>query len=157
MAPEPHPMIRPATTADLDTLVALEERVFAGDRLSRRSLRHLLTRGHAATLAATAEDGTLRGYVLVLYHRGTSRARLYSIAVDPAHRGQGVAAALVGAAEQAARGEGYPALRLEIRRDNAPSLALFRRLGYREFGIHRDYYEDGMDAVRLEKALGSQS
>jgi ribosomal protein S18 acetylase RimI-like enzyme len=48
---------------------------------------------------------------------------------------------------------GYTRLRLEIRADNAASLALFKRRGYRRFGRHAGYYHDGMDAVRLEKAL----
>ena len=52
-----------------------------------------------------------------------------------------------------ARARGYTCLRLEIRADNAASLALFRGRGYREFGRHAAYYHDGMDALRLQKAL----
>lgn len=145
-------MIRPATLADLDALARLEQRAFDTDRLSRRSFRHLLTRGHALTLVDEA-GGELRGYVLLLLRRGTSLARLYSIAVAPEHLRQGVARRLVEAAEAAAVEHRCMLLRLEVRRDNAASLGLFHRLGYRDIGVYPGYYEDAMDALRLEKYL----
>ncbi len=145
-------MIRSANLRDLEALVATENRCFETDRLSRRSFRYMLTKANAVTLVDDA-DGVLRGYVLVLYHAGTSLARLYSIAVDRGHRGCGVGEQLVGAAEQAALDADCVNMRLEIRRDNRASLHLFEKLGYRKFGMYPDYYEDHMEAVRLEKEL----
>lgn len=145
-------MIRPATPADIGLLADLELRCFASDRISRRQWRYLLSKAHAETLVHTA-DGAVLGYVLVLYNRATSVARLYSIAVAPEARGAGVGRALADAAERAACAQGRAYLRLEIRRDNAPSLDLFRSLGYREFGVLDDYYEDHMQALRFEKVL----
>ncbi len=145
-------MIRPAELRDVDALVAIENRCFTTDRLSRRSFRHILTRGHAATLLEE-EAGAIRGYVMVLFHVGTSLARLYSIAVAPEWRRRGIGPALIEAAERAAKEEGCVSMRLEIRRDNAASIALFRRFGYRQFGTYADYYEDHMEALRFEKTL----
>lgn len=145
-------MIRKAQLSDLDVLVALENRSFETDRLSRRSFRHLLTKAHAVTLIAE-EQGALAGYATVLFNAGTSLARLYSIAVDSAFKGKGTGQALVKAAEQAALDGECVVMRLEVRRDNAGSLAMFRKLGYREFGSYRDYYEDHMEALRFEKEL----
>ncbi|WP_018862571.1 MULTISPECIES: GNAT family N-acetyltransferase/peptidase C39 family protein [unclassified Thioalkalivibrio] len=148
------PLIRPAALEDLEALVALEDAAFEIDRISRRQFRYLLTRGHAATLVAEDPGGEgLLGYVMLLFSRGTSLARLYSIAVSARARGQGLGRHLVEAAEDAARQHGRTDLRLEVRRDNAASLALFRRLGYRDFGTIDDYYEDHMDALRLQKSL----
>lgn len=95
----------------------------------------------------------MRGYVMVLLHRGTSLARLYSIAVAPAFRGEGVARGLIAAAEGAAFAEGASFMRLEARADNEAALALYASLGYRRFGGKSGYYEDGMDAMRFEKPL----
>ncbi len=145
-------MIRKATLHDLDALVALENRCFSLDRLSRRSFRHLLTKANAVTVVEELE-GEIAGYATILFNMGTSLARLYSIAVDLVCRGQGVARRLVAAAEQAAIDGDCVVLRLEVRSDNADSLALFRRLGYRQFGHYDDYYEDHMDALRFEKDL----
>ena len=145
-------MIRPATTGDIKALVALEQRCFDTDRLSARQFRYLLTRGHASTLVDEGE-GVIRGYVLVLFRRGTSLARLYSIAVDERARGLGVGARLLAAAEARARDEGCVHMRAEIRVDNKASQALFSASGYRYFGVYEDYYEDHSNAVRVEKRL----
>jgi ribosomal protein S18 acetylase RimI-like enzyme/predicted double-glycine peptidase len=145
-------MLRKATIQDLDALVALENRSFQTDRLSRRSFRHLLTRANAVTLVVE-EQKVMAGYVTVLFNAGTSLARLYSIAVDEAFRGRGIARELVLGAEQAALDGECVVLRLEVRRDNDASLTLFRKLGYRQFGHYLDYYEDHMEALRFEKEL----
>ena len=146
--------IRAAGLEDLEELLALEQACFQGDRISRRQFRYLLTRGNARTLVATDPHvPQLLGYVMVLFSRGTSLARLYSIAVSASARGRGVGRRLVEAAEAAARDKASADLRLEVRRDNTASLALFRQMGYREFGTIEDYYEDHMGALRLQKSL----
>jgi len=146
--------IREAGVQDVDALVALEQAAFQGDRISRRQFRYLLTRGHARTLVAPDPLGRgLLGYVMLLFSRGTSLARLYSIAVSAAARGMGLGRELVRAAEEVAGRNGCADLRLEVRRDNPASLALFRGMGFREFGTIEDYYEDHMGALRLQKSL----
>lgn len=146
------PIIRMARLDDLDELVRLETACFDSDRMSRRSFRHALTRANADCQVAVG-DTELLGYAMVFYHTGTSLARLYSIAVDPGARGLGLGERLLTAAETAARERGCVSMRLEIRRDNATALKLYRRMGYKQFGTHADYYEDHMDALRLEKSL----
>jgi ribosomal protein S18 acetylase RimI-like enzyme len=144
--------IRPASLADLGALVEIETHAFESDRLTRRQFRHMLTRAHAATLVAEAE-GRVLGYILLLFSRGTSVARVYSIAVLDQARGRGVGQALVAAAEARAWAEERGYVRLEIRRDNLASQALFEGAGYRRFGVLSDYYEDHMEALRYEKGL----
>lgn len=145
-------MIRSATLQDLEALVALENRCFATDQLSRRSFRYLLTKGNAATLVDEA-DGRVRGYAMVLFSIGTSLARLYSIAVDPVARSKGVGKALLHACEDAARDRDCVTMRLEVRKDGEAAIGLYKKIGYKQFGIHPDYYEDHMDALRFEKHL----
>ncbi|HSH28766.1 MAG TPA: GNAT family N-acetyltransferase/peptidase C39 family protein [Thiohalobacter sp.] len=115
------------------------------DRLSRRQFRYMLTRANAATLVTTGDADQVLGYALVLFHAGTSLARLYSIAVDPAARGRGLAQTLLTAAEVEAAGRGCVDMRLEVRPDNAAAIALYERLGYRRFGTFDDYYEQTLD------------
>jgi ribosomal protein S18 acetylase RimI-like enzyme len=145
-------MQRPATLDDLDALVTLENRCFETDRLSRRSFRYMLTKARAAIIV-DAQDGRVRGYVLVLFSQGTSLARLYSIAVDSPWQGQGIAGSLVLAAEEVAKQHACVSMRLEVRKDNLASLTLFRQHGYKPFKEVLDYYEDHMDALRFEKRL----
>lgn len=145
-------MIRDARISDLAALVTLEERCFEIDRFSRRQFRYLITRAQGKLLV-DERRGKLIGYVLVLFRRGTSLARLYSIAVDPRARGKGAGRDLLEAAEKAAVDASCAYLRLEVRPDNAESIRLYRSAGFRKLGEVSDYYEDGMDALRYEKAL----
>lgn len=144
--------IRPAVPADLDDLVMIENAVFSTDRLSRRSLKRFIAVDSAILMVAPGPQG-LDGDALVGFRRGSQLARLYSIAVLPRASGRGLGRALLEASEAAARGRGATALRLEVRADNPSAIRLYERMGYRRFGIHEDYYEDGEAAWRYEKPL----
>jgi ribosomal protein S18 acetylase RimI-like enzyme len=148
-------IVRPARLDDIPALERIENRCFTSDRLTRRSFRHLLTKGNAETLIEEW-SGVPRGYVMLTFHEGTSLARLYSLAVDPDFQRYGLATELVRAAEQIARDNDCVYLRLEIRKDNPASIGLFKKHGYKQFGVHPDYYEDHMDALRFEKLLAPQ-
>jgi ribosomal protein S18 acetylase RimI-like enzyme len=154
-AADPVP-VRPATVADLDALVALEQAVFATDRMSRRSIRRLLSSPSAVVLAAEVEND-LAGAAVVLVRRGSTVARLYSIAVDPQSAGRGVGPALLEAAESAAAARNAERIRLEVHEHNARAIARYRKAGYREIGRHARYYEDQGDAMRFEKVLTTRA
>ncbi len=93
------------------------------------------------------------GYHVVLTRSGAHVARLYSIAVDAAYRGRGIAAALLADAEAESRRAGCDVLRLEVRADNAAGIHLYETHGYRPIGRIAGYYSDGADALRYEKRL----
>jgi ribosomal protein S18 acetylase RimI-like enzyme len=143
--------IRAAKARDLEALVELESRVFATDRLSRRSLRRFLTSASAAFMVAE-RDG-LAGTAIVLFRPGSAAARLYSIAVAPHMSGKGVASLLLKAVERVARRRGCDTIRLEVHETNHAAIARYRKQGYQEFGRHRGYYDDGGDALRFHKKL----
>ena len=148
--------LRPVLPCDLDALTALEQRCFDADRLSRRSFKKWITRQHHGLIVAESEQHALAGYALVLLQPGTRLARLYSIAVDPAHRGHKLGEQLLDAAEDYAHEERRLYLRLEVRRDNLSAIALYEKRGYRLFGLTPDYYEDHQDALRYQKRLHYQ-
>jgi [ribosomal protein S18]-alanine N-acetyltransferase len=155
LAPSPAPRfaIRPGVPADLPRLVEIENGSFPGDRLSRRALARHLGSPTAAFLVATAQSGQVVAYALLLFRRNASVARLYSVAVDPAARGLGLARRLIEAAEAAARRRGASALALEVRIDNAEAIRLYEALGYHRFARRPAYYEDEADALRYRKPL----
>lgn len=145
-------LIRHAQHSDVGALLAIENRSFGGDKLSRRSLNHLLKKGNATTLLDES-DGTIRGYVLVLYNRGYSLARLYSLVVDRDFRGLGLGLSLLDAAEKDAIENECVIMRLEVRKDNEGAIGLYEKHGYRLFDTVPDYYEDHVEALRFEKNL----
>ena len=144
--------VREATTSDLNALMVIEQSCFVGDRLSKRSFRDFL-KSDRDDLLIVEQGGSPVGYALVIYRRGTSVARLYSIAVMTTVQGRGAGARLITAAEQVAYDRSASVLRLEVREDNHQARGFYDRLGYRSFGRIKNYYEDGADALRLQKWL----
>ena len=146
-------VIRPATPGDIAALVAIENASFPGDRLDRRRFHYLLTQANSVTFV-DVDGAAVRGYIMLLLRTDWRGARIYSVATHPAHLGCGVAARLLTAAERWAAANNRMEVRLEVRSDNAASLALFRGRGYVVFGRCGAYYHDGMDALRLRRTLG---
>ncbi len=143
--------LRLADPGDLDALLALESHCFEHDRLSRRSFRYFLTKSQAQLWVIGAP---IIAYGLVLFHRGTSVARIYSLAVHSQARGQGLARTLVEAMERSARAGNMLHIHLEVAEDNHSALNLYRSLGYQLLRPLPGYYERGQDGLRMEKHLG---
>lgn len=145
-------LVREVCADDLDALLALENTAFESDRLSRRSFARWI-RGENRVFLVLECDGVLLGYGLVLLHKGTRLARLYSIALDPKTRGQGLAQKLMHALEAGAVEEDRLFMRLEVSKPNAAAIKLYERLGYSVFGELPKYYEDDTDALRMQKRI----
>ncbi|MGY2291714.1 GNAT family N-acetyltransferase/peptidase C39 family protein [Pseudomonas sp. SDO528_S397] len=143
---------RVATPHDVPALVALEQHCFTTNRLSPRSFQWMIRKANGQLLVAEKE-ATLLGYALVLFHRGTSLARLYSIAIAEHARGMGLGKQLLARIEACALEHDCAYLRLEVRTDNPAAIALYEHNGYRRFALINDYYQDHTDALRLEKRI----
>lgn len=143
-------------SGDLAALVQLENAAFATDRMSSRQLRrHLESLTAEVVVAISGRD--VAGSAVLFFRHASHVARLYSIAVAPGVRGRGVGQLLLAAGEQAARQRKCSLLRLEVRLDNAVARHLYETQGYSRFGMRPGYYEDGHDALRYEKKLGSSA
>jgi ribosomal protein S18 acetylase RimI-like enzyme len=142
-----------ATLNDVNELLRIEAVSFVTDRCSRRAFRHLVTRANGALLLVTdgADGGS--GYAALLFRRGSPRARLYSIAIDPVRRGEGLGSRLLAAAEATARDRRCSLIGLEVHAGQPATRAFYAARGYRECGMRASYYGDGGDAVLMEKAL----
>lgn len=145
-------IIRQVEERDLDGLVALEEASFSADRLSRRRFQHWIKASNRVFLVVE-NDGRVLAYGLVFLHKGTRLARLYSIAVSAAARGQGIGRQLMLALEKGAVDRGRLDMRLEVAKGNAGAISLYQGLGYRSFGEYHDYYTDHGDALRMQKRI----
>lgn len=135
-AAAPAPVVRAATEADAHLLLAWrnDEQTMAwsrggavGPAEHRAWLARVLADPDRRLLMAEQENrpvGTVR------FDRATGTGWEVSVTVAPAHRGRGLAARILAAGE-ATLGGGVTIF-ANVHRDNAASLALFRRAGYRE-------------------------
>ena len=86
-------MLRPARESDLPSLLSLESVSFGSDQISARQFRRFIHHDRNRVWVVQSEQG-IDGYATLLLHRGTHLARIYSLAVHPRARGQGVASGL---------------------------------------------------------------
>lgn len=145
--------IRRGSLADVDAVLALEA-LFPSDRMSRRSVRRFLSVPTAQLLIAENANADVVGNLVWLRRKGSRAARIYSVVVAPAARGQRWGERLVAAMETAAAASGCDRATLEVRTDNLAARALYAKLGYREVRTLPGYYDDGSDGLRLVKTLG---
>ncbi len=143
---------RPACLDDLPLLVELENACFEYDRLTDANFRHMIKKANADVIVQVF-DGVIAGYGVLLYRKGTSLCRLYSLAVSPKLRGKGLGAKLLRRLEKTAHDRGMSYLRLEVKKDNRPAITLYESKGYVQFMVKPDYYDDHSDALCLEKPV----
>jgi ribosomal-protein-alanine N-acetyltransferase len=74
-------------------------------------------------------------------------AELLNLAVDPAWRRKGVAAALLNALIGVAHGDIF----LEVAEPNAAAIALYTASGWEPISLRRDYYQKGVNAIVMKK------
>ncbi|WP_428239904.1 GNAT family N-acetyltransferase/peptidase C39 family protein [Gynuella sp.] len=142
--------IRAADGSDITGLVRLENMVFDSDRLNARRFRYFL---HNDKSELWVMGKPVSAYALVMFHRGTGLARLYSIAVHPDNRGQGIASLLLEHIEQRVLARTSLVLRLEVKVDNEAAIRLYQKRGYKKVADLSHYYEDGTDGLKMEKRL----
>jgi GNAT superfamily N-acetyltransferase len=105
-----------------------------------RGLRSELVSGSRVLLAAS-DKGQIVGsgqLALAPWRNATHRATIEKLFVSTAVRGRGIGEALINALEDAARLRGRSLLLINARRA-APAERLYKKLGYREFGVIPGY------------------
>lgn len=140
---EPRVRIRRLTYPDLPQVIAIERRAFPTPwSLAMFVLE--LSKSSGVCLAAVS-GGRLVGYMIC--SRYETVWHIMNVAVDPGHRREGVATALLS--ELYARVDDDDArFTLEVRRSNHGAIHLYEREGFRAAGLRRRYYQDnGEDAL----------
>ncbi|NWF65336.1 MAG: GNAT family N-acetyltransferase [Chloroflexi bacterium] len=138
-----------ATILDLNVLRKLEQESFDRDAWPLFDLIAVLTFPGVVRLKAVA-DWQMIGFIA-----GDPRPRdgwgwIATIAVSPNFRRRGIGTALLRACEQRL---GVPKSRLTVRMSNQEAIHLYKREGYAAIDIWQTYYNDGEDAMVMEKTL----
>jgi [ribosomal protein S18]-alanine N-acetyltransferase len=104
------------------------------------------------TNVVVARDGSrVTGFGIMKYC--DEDAHLFLLAVDPMRRRCGIGSTIIAWLERTAVTAGLTFIRVEARSENLAARAFYARLGYRESGCIRGYYQGVEDAVRIEKQL----
>jgi ribosomal protein S18 acetylase RimI-like enzyme len=139
--------IIPATLRDLNALRKLEHICFEKDSWPLFDLIAVLTFPDVVRLKAV-EDDKMVGFIAGDPRPSQGFSWIATIAVLPDYRRKGIGRALLNACEAQLR---TPRLRLSVRATNQSAITLYEQEGYRTMDIWKAYYNDGENAIVMEK------
>ncbi len=146
--------IRRATTDDLETLHSIERECFTIEAFTKEQLEYLLKNPKGISLIAQMNN-EIAGFIvgLIYDHYTTRTGHVYTLDVAVKHRRRGVGVRLLGELEQRFVENGVEICYLEARRGNVAALALYRKHGYTEVDVLKDFYSKRIDGIRFMKKL----
>lgn len=144
-------MLRDMTEADLDGVLRIEREVHA----------HPWTLGNFSDALRSKylckvyeKDGIMLGYAVLML--AVDEAELLDIAIAAQHQRRGWGRNLLEEMMVLARSHDMRRMVLEVRASNAAAIGLYRRAGFADIGLRRDYYpaEHGReDAILMGREL----
>lgn len=164
--------IRPMESSDITQVAALEAKIFSRP-WSAESFQKALTYPEQILLVAELEDAeffmrgkqspcvaengetdnhqsALCGYA-VLY-AAAGQADVSNIAVDPDYRGKKIGDALMKEMLCRAKDAGVSEVFLEVRVSNDPAIGLYRKYGFEQISVRKNYYDAPTEDALLMRA-----
>ena len=142
---------RDANAFDLPVFVSLDKELFPYSPWSASQYKEEFSSPTRHFVVAVDETKEIIGYAGV-FAPGAAEADILTVGVVPAHRGKGIARALMALITDWAKTQGSTAMMLEVKVDNAEAIGLYETLGYSKLNVRKDYFGAGLDAqvMRLE-------
>jgi len=140
-------LIEPATWRDLNALRHLEKVCFPKDAWPLWDLIGVLTLPNVVRMKAVAE-GSMIGFIAGDVRTAQRMAWIATIGVLTEYRRRGIGKALLLACEERLV---VPTIRLNVRVSNQAAIHLYQDFGYQRAGLWPAYYQDGEDALVMEK------
>ena len=151
-----HLQFRPMGAADAEAASALEASCFAGAAHTPWTPAQFLSElGEGATVPRSwwvaHDNGELVGLAggMVIEHD----VQILDVAVAPERRRAGIARKLLAHVSYDAQMLGCTTASLEVEDGNAPAMALYEHLGFKQVGRRRNYYGQGADALVMQAEL----
>ena len=147
--PEDALQIVEATSEDLDAVHRIESASFPAPW--RREFFASEIVGLSRFNIVARKDGVLVGYLFGMWI--FDEMHVNKIAVDSAHRRQGIANALMQRCFEFARDHDILSISLEVRQSNRAAQEFYRFLDFETSYIRKRYYPDGEAAVVMVRAM----
>lgn len=136
--------IRNAKAGDIPRILEIERECFDSDAWSEDAFCYRLAEDGFVTLVAV-ENSRVAGYCALSCFYDIN---IDSIAVAADFRRRGVAGELLERAFEGMEGEAF----LEVRRSNAPAIALYEKLGFKKISERKNYYDEPPEDAIIMKA-----
>jgi [ribosomal protein S18]-alanine N-acetyltransferase len=141
--------ITAATLADVEAVHRIEAASFPAPW--RREFFSAEVTADSRYNIVARKEGVLVGYLFGMWI--FDEMHVNKIAVDAAHRRQGIALALMQRALKFAREHGISSISLEVRQSNRAAQEFYRSLDFETSYIRKRYYPDGEAAVVMIRAV----
>jgi ribosomal-protein-alanine N-acetyltransferase len=138
--------IRPMTEADLDQVMELERAIFPSPW--RRSFFLSDINRPQGLSIVTEDEGVILGYAVAW---GTEETHLANLAVTEHERSKGIGGRLLDEVIAFARRSKANSLYLEVRVSNTIARKFYSERGFVPTYMRKGYYENGEDAVIMER------
>ena len=147
--PDSQFLIEQASWRDLNSLRYIERICFPKDRWPLWDLIGVLTLPNVVRLKASIKSQMI-GFIAGDIRHSQQQAWIATVCVLPEYRRRGIGSELLSSCETMVN---MPAIRLSVRSSNKDAIRLYRDSGYKFVGIWAAYYQEGEDALVMEKQL----
>jgi ribosomal-protein-alanine N-acetyltransferase len=140
-------ILRDMNEADLDAVLRIEREVH-GHPWTPGNFSDALRSKYECKVYAS-EAGEMLGYAVLML--AVDEAELLDIAIDAKHQRRGFGGNLLEELAVLARRANMRRMVLEVRASNEAAIGLYRRAGFADIGLRRDYYpaKDGREDAML--------
>lgn len=144
-------IIRQAKLYDVPALSRIEDASFASPWSADAITKDVMAGGNVY-VAVAEYGGEKAGYGE--FRNVAGEAQIYNIAVAPEFRREGIGEELLRHMISKAEEDGCSLVTLEVRSGNEAAMKLYEKLGFRETGRRKNYYQKGKeDAVLMDLDL----
>lgn len=142
-------IIRRCTIEDIDEVYKIEQESFS-DPMKKETMARDTERDSYYCYGLF--DGVLKAFIS--FERVLDEGQIISVATNPEYRRRGYAKKLFDEVKKLAKATETELFTLEVRSDNAPALALYESLGFKEVGRRKNYYSNPpSDAILMDLHL----
>ena len=143
---------RKITETDIEQIAELERKTFS-DAWSVTSLSETCRQPQSFITVAEV-DGNVAGYCIV-YHV-LDEAEIARIAVDETIRRQGIGSGLLAYTFSCCREKSIERMLLDVRESNTSAREFYKKHGFEEDGIRKDFYEQPKEhAVLMSRIISN--
>lgn len=140
-------LIREMTLQDVPAVAEIEKACFSLP-WSEQSLVDSVVRED--TMFLVCEDAQeIVGYIGM--YLSFDEGDITNVAVSPAHRKMGYGEAIVSKAVELAKEKQLEMILLEVRVSNVPAISLYKKMGFEEIGIRKNFYEHPVEDAIIMK------
>ena len=140
-------LIREMNLQDVPAVARIEKQCFSLP-WSEQSLTDSVVREDTLFLVCEDEQNVV-GYIgmYISFDEGD----ITNVAVDSACRKKGYGESLVSKAIELAKEKKIEMIMLEVRVSNAPAISLYKKMGFEELGIRKNFYEHPVEDALIMK------